>query len=293
MKRISQLVVVAALSGMSSMAIDITLIPDGQGTIDRNFGSASNINDGSQTAAGVGLTAEDQEVAGNALANQSWDYEAFTQTGKKLGIVAGFDMKSGQAFGSVDANGVGGGTIFTTPQGDIFLKVNAEVDARDTGSSPNPDTDGFDFDYVIKFNSIASGVGQVSYSVYTKANVNAVPETSGSEISSGGALLTGYLYRVTPTGAALYSGSADYADNLSSVAAGGYKGTYHDVISGINIDEALLGLSSGDYLYTYTTMGCGNDILAGKYSAVPDGGMTLSLLGVGLVGIGALRRRCA
>ncbi len=299
MKRSFVLGLMAALGSTSAMAVDIT-IPDSQGVGDGQFGSAGNPNGGAYngTLVGVGTAGEDQEVSAGAVANQSWDYEAFTLTGSSLGIIAGFDMRTGigqiNGFGSVSAVGVGTGG-YHTDQGDIFINVGTRVDARDGTSSPFPDGDGFDFDYVIKFNSISEAVNGVSYSVYSAAQVTPIPETSSSEINPGAALLTGYLYKVTPnTGvSALYSGTAGYLADQTSAQVGGYVGTYHDVMSGINLDYSKLPLLlPNSDVFLYTTMGCGNDIMEGKFT-VPDGGMTLALLGVGFLGVGALRRRSA
>lgn len=281
----------AVLAGLSASAIDIT-ISENQGTTDFKFGSAANINAGAFVNNGGTIkNSEDQEVAAFAIANQTWDLEAFTLLGNKLSVVAGFDMKSGQAHGSVTAAGVTGGTLYTTPMGDIFLNVGSPVDARTTTSSPNPDGDGFDFDYVIKFTSITAG--GVSYDVYKASDVTASPNTGPFQINPPSALLNGYLYKATPNGGAspLYSGSATYSDNVSSAASGGYLGTYHDIIGGISIDPTKLAINA-QTVYVYTTVGCGNDIMEGKFR-IPDGGLSLALFGMGLIGLGGMRRRNA
>lgn len=221
---------------------------------------------------------EDQEVEAGAQANQTWDYEAFVLADDgSLGIIAGFDMKSGVA-------GLSG--QYTTYQGDIFVRVGSPVDAYGVGVVGDPVA----YDYVIHFpdTSFPWAVGEdtVPYEVYNFGEVIDIP-TGDAAIVGGGALLEDWLWRVGRQQVEPFaSGSADYADNLGdSFFGNAYAGGYHDYLSGID-----LSWLDGQCVEFYTTMGCGNDILRGK---VTDGGMSILLLGLSLLGIGGMRRRQA
>lgn len=245
----------------------------------------------------VGQGKEDNATEPGTIANQNWDYEAMFLNGNKLGIVAGFDMKSGKA------------DSYITPQGDIFIRIGSQVDAKFVSGNPDPVA----FDYVIHFPQVPpppgnpfSGSdywtsGSIQYAVYGKNQVDLIP-TGDSGISGGGALLKDWLWQASPkAGASPIYSTADvgvpmglYADNQTDaqvLAALGISlwGDSHDILSGILLDWNKLGVS-GKYVYFYTTMGCGNDLLEGK-TYVPDGGMTVTLLGLGLVGLSFAARR--
>jgi len=67
----------------------------------------------------------------------------------------------------------------------------------------------------------------------------------------------------------------------------------HYTIGSINISE-ILGENQSFYLHS--TMRCGNDVLWGHHegtSNVPDGGVTLCLLGTTIGALGLMRRQVA
>jgi hypothetical protein len=86
----------------------------------------------------------------------------------------------------------------------------------------------------------------------------------------------------TSTMSATYWSSGDQAAS---------KDTWYNYISGIDLSSIYDPLSGGDALYFHTTMKCGNDVMWGKTFGVPDGGLTVTLLGLGLVGLGLATRR--
>jgi hypothetical protein len=55
--------------------------------------------------------------------------------------------------------------------------------------------------------------------------------------------------------------------------------------------SSIPGLVYGDEIYFHTTMKCGNDVLWGRTTIVPDSGTTVALLGIGMIGLGFFRRR--
>lgn len=270
-------------------ALDITIVDQLAGGANFNGGPSGQGNEDNATEPGT-------------IANQRWDYEAMFLTGNKLGVVAGFDMKSGKA------------DTYVTPQGDIFLRVGSQVDAKFINNANDPVA----FDYVIHFPQVPPPPGEpfsgsdywtsgsIQYQVYGKAQVNLVP-TGNAGITGGNALLSDWLWQSSPkTGETPIYSTADagvpmalYADDQTAAqvaAATGIAGLLgdasknsHDILSGILLDWGKLGISGAD-VYFYTTMGCGNDLLEGKVY-VPDGGLTVTLLGLGLAGLGFVARR--
>jgi len=244
----------ALTSGIAAQATDITIYDERTGD---NWGVAGTANPNAK---------EDQENEAGAITGQGWDLEAFTVNNGKLGIISGFDMKSGIGPGSSDVFGMG----------DIWVRIGNMVDP---GTAVDP-VGGQAWDYVIDITSWGVGANAVAYNVYSSANAGVSPTANPS------ALITGLLWQAIPTGPALASGTADYADNIASIT--GYNGTGHDVLSGIDLSW-LSSLANGQDVYFFTTMRCGNDLLHGK-TAVPDNGWTAMLMGAGLLGIGVFRR---
>ena len=93
----------------------------------------------------------------------------------------------------------------------------------------------------------------------------------------------------------LYSSTFTYYTGVSDAELGGLVGTSHNVAQ-----FDLSGLSSaldqsGDQLidggtHFHMTMDCGNDTMNGE-QPLPDGGATIALLGMALVGLGAVAAR--
>jgi hypothetical protein len=246
----------ALTSGIAAQALDITIYDQRTGD---NWGSAGSANPSAL---------EDQENEAGAITGQGWDLEAFTVNNGKLGIISGFDMKSGIGPGSNESFGMG----------DIWISIGSMVDP---GTAVNP-VGPQDWDYVIDITTWGAGAGAVSYNVYDKNNAGVSPTANPS------ALITGLLWRAVPNSnaAVIASGTADYTDNIASIT--GYNGSNHDVLSGIDLSW-LSSLANGQDVYFFTTMRCGNDLLHGK-TAVPDNGWTAMLMGAGLLGIGVFRR---
>lgn len=276
------------------IAVGVMGIAFSQGVRAVNITIADQLAGGKGFGGGpTGQGAEDNATELGTIAKQAWDYEAFFLHGNKLGIVAGFDMKSGK----VDT--------FVAPQGDIFIRVGSQVDAKYVSGIP----DSVAFDYVIHFPQVPPPPGEpfdgtdywtsgsIQYAVYGAAQVDLIA-TGDPGITGAPPLLKDWLWQASPKSGQtpLYSAAdALYTDNLTDAqvaAALGFSllGGSHDILNGILLDWGKLGISGQD-VYFYTTMGCGNDLLEGKIY-VPDGGMTLTMLGLGLVGLsfGARRR---
>lgn len=279
-------------------ALASTVVFAGNITIEDQYAGSKGFSGGP-----LGQGNEDNSTEPGSYSSQAWDYEAMiadaTSGQWQVGVIAGFDMKSGVA----PANSI----TYTAPQGDIFIRVNNVVDAHTVGSSSDP----IDFDYVIHFPAVppppgkpygtagywTAGTDTISYEVYSASQVNVLPTGSGG-IEPPTSLLSGWLWQADPLSGQtpLYSGFADYADNLndagvSSATGVSVVGGNHDVLSGLLIDRSKLTLlTDSSSLYFFTTMGCGNDLLEGKLN-VPDSGATLALLGIGIGSLALVNRR--
>jgi VPDSG-CTERM motif len=283
------------LYSTSAALVDITVADPYTGSGDKYF------TDGTPVNAPSGYR-EDNEVENNAIADQSWDLEAFviSTANKSLSIVSGFDMKTGHATSAL------AGSKVEFEMGDIFIRFNSPVDHNNSGAQSG-------YDYVIRLNQVrdttknpnTSTPWDKNYSVYSANNVTSVVSTA-PENGGGGALHAGLKWYANATTGALKTGVANYADDkdqnwLFANSYNKYAGTTHDVASNIDLSWLMAAAASKNYavnsVYFYTTMQCGNDVLSGKISGpnavlfVPDGGATVMLMGAGLTALGLVRRR--
>lgn len=229
---------------------------------------------------------EDGRVEWNAIANQSWDLESFKfdAGAKKLEMSGGFNFATGQGYNGDGLVGSINSTVL--PMGDIFIYIDTGVPYTTPNALDNPvDHDGpwagaNEWDYVVAFKRNAAGNiittgGVVQYDI--KPNTGAATLTGGTSTLNSGlpwkynADVTGSLSATYTT----YNGVAQTASNANQ---------WFNTITGIDLSSIDLGTKA----FLHTTMKCGNDVMWGK---VPDSGTTLVLLGVGMLGLGALRRR--
>ena len=215
-----------------------------------------------------GIGAEDQEVEHPSVWGQEWDLEAFVLEDTTLTLIGGYDFRYGQS---------AGGTTYRT--GDIFVDV-AGVDFGHASG----------YDYAIHFDRDAQG------------------NLAGSELS--GVLTGGYdLVKLLPTaqldpvvfavnalsnpwkyqtgGEVVGTGQFTYlADNPLADTLAGYDlgGDLHRTLA-VSVDF----LSPGQGALFHYTMSCGNDMIRGS-KPVPDGGLTVMLLGMALFGMGMVKR---
>lgn len=227
-----------ALVVPQAYAVNIT-VPDG---------IADSVWDGGP----FGVGKEVNEVEKGAIANKTWDLQAFIVENGYLSLEATFDMVTG--YGVYDD----GTTAGPAPMGDIFVRIGKPVDQIAGLFDYVIDIDWKTFDYVV------TGSG-------TKILL-----TGDTIVPTGGALNSKWLWRAADdqTIDVTYRGSAKYFDGDVNV------------LSGIYLDPQYI---SGD-VHFYATQWCGNDVIRGNM-AVPDGGAMLMLLGISLAGIGGLRRR--
>lgn len=220
---------------------------------------------------------ENGRVEWNAVANQTWDLESFTLSGTKLTMTGGFNYLTGM--------GLIGSGYYKAPMGDIFVYIGKEPYSIPDGPEDHdgPWVGAGSWDYVIAFErdtgigpnylnikESSPGSGKVNYGIF---NSGGYATTSGSL-----ALNSGLPWRWTGTGT--FGLQADYASFNDSEGA-------HYSLAKIDL-SSILAAANGQPVYFHTTMQCGNDVMWGR---VPDGGFTVALLGMGLLGLGVFAAR--
>jgi hypothetical protein len=227
---------------------------------------------------GIGPGGEDEEQdAGSTRAK--WDIEGFFLNDWTLSLVATYDLKNGQSYS--------GGHIYT---GDIFIDVDGNF-IKPGNPDPMPNHNGaWDYDYVLDIDWAAG-----SYEIY---DLN--PTVGPAPISETVPLHfyhdfanpvrlanAGDLTAVSGAG-----GTLGYFTGVTDTMVGGLLGGAHNVaqfdLSGISaaLQDASGKVASGTHFHA--TMDCGNDTTNGQ---VPDGGATIALLGIALMGMGTLARK--
>ena len=200
---------------------------------------------------------EDNEVEPYlATMGQSWDLEAFFLDGSTLTVAAGYNILTATGYRS---------------HGDIFLDTGGDWG---TGGAAN----NYGYEYVLDLNLAAQ-----TYSVYelgrdsTFWGTTVVPESNPWRRRAGGTLLASDVSLV------------DFGIDLAGSAVGSLTtfGGYPDVHTAFSVDLSFLG--SQDF-YSQLTMNCGNDLLVGHGTLVPDAGATLVLVLAAVMGLGALKK---
>jgi hypothetical protein len=216
---------------------------------------------------------EDQEIEPPDLQGQIWDLEGVFLKGSSLSMVGGFNFSSGQSDG-----------VRTYLSGDIFIDIdgNAKYGSDLPASSANgynvvKNANGWDYAISLNFSNN-------TYDVYKiDATTDVVTPYFGANRPSSPL----ELYNPNPLAADRH-GSFTYLTGKSDADVG-FLGGLHNIVQGI--DLSFLGNTN---FTTHFTMGCGNDMLIGKYSInVPEPG-TFSLIGIGLlalVGLLGFRRK--
>ena len=143
---------------------------------------------------------------------------------------------------------------------------------------------------VVQFGSGYRPVGGGLYSVQIESGINGPNGGPGDSISQAFATIIGAIYRVTFDLSAYDAGGASLA-----VSVGGTPLLFSGTNSGYTTHTFLFTASSLATTLSFTNVG--------QYGVsyphldnidverVPDGGSTLALLGIALVGVGAFRRK--
>jgi len=275
-----------ALPAVNAAAVNIT-IPDGL--------------NGAAFPGGASNEGEDNETEPGTVQAQKWDLEAVVYDPTTLTIVGGYDFFNGATDGAITFN-----------SGDIFIDV-------DGGLIPNPPGGGtgsyptingnLGYDFVIKFNNRdfndPNDLGELqslTYDVYDirtgtitlqGVNFSATTESNpwihvdgGLDIGGGTAAYSSYTDDAAVNAA--FGSVTDWV-NLK-----GYGGNDDHYSLSVNLQPivASLGVTLDEMKFTY---GCGNDMIKGDFTknpdVVPDGGLSLMLLGMSLGAVGLAQRK--
>jgi len=226
---------------------------------------------------GIGVGLEDEETD-SSVTGQQWDLEAFFWDGSSLTLVGGFDFINGVAVGPRVYKA---GDIFLDDTGDGEIPGHAVTVDPVTG---NPVPAGgityelFGWDYALDVDW-ANGTFDV-----VKLNYTGGTDGSRVQVVKFGSHQLANPYRYHDQGTVLF-------DDLAFTS--GWVATWpglSDGGTGLGHYYATFDLSSlGITLRrTHSTLECGNDDI---YGQVPDGGVTVALLGLAILGLGALARK--
>lgn len=226
---------------------------------------------------------EDNETEPGTVTGQVWDMEAFlyNPATRELQMQGGFNMVQG--YGTYYS-----GDIFIDVNGDAKWGIKAPSDTSGNGYATRSNDD-YLWDYAIVFGRESAQEGgdklTGSYSVYQLTGSTLFEvyysqnwESNPFRYASGGVKVEGA------------DGNITQLDDVNPAQALGYGGNdTHYLLSGIDL-SFLLGQVTASEATLHFTVGCGNDLLMGSTS-VPDGGMTVMLLGLSLGGMSLIARR--
>jgi len=248
-------------------------------------------------------TQEDQEVEPNTSPSQRWDLEAFLLDGSTLTLIGGFDFVNGVYENSSRPDQV---RQDIWDAGDIFIDVNGDavygsaIDMAQYDVAARHVYDNFGYDYVLDID----WEGALTYDVLALTNPDDPLLTVYFDQNEwanpwryveGGSAVDGYQ------DLALIDYYSDAGSVVEGVALEGGSADYPHYVA--KFDLGFLNLGDIDEMYVHTTLECGNDSLMGYTDnpgllggdtvdyTVPDGGATIALLGVALVGLAALAGR--
>jgi hypothetical protein len=233
------------------------------------------INDGGD-GSGTGwysVNKEDQEVEKGMATSQAWDMEGFfidNSTGK-LGMIGGFDL----------LNGVSGYPDYKS--GDIFIDTDGNYIAGSAtvgsnGFNGSESYTNYGYEYAL----------DVDWANNTYNIINLSPDAVVESVFYGANYGSGafrYVSGGTVIGSGTYSGVVSGLTNAQT----GYLGGTHYAAYGFDLNK-IANDSGSSTLTTSFTMGCGNDHLLGTATNVAEPA-TVALLGLGLAGLGLVRRR--
>ncbi|MBN9694119.1 MAG: hypothetical protein J0M24_28095 [Verrucomicrobia bacterium] len=248
----------AVLSGNLVLATNITITDP--------FADSSTFTTPYTNPSGV---KEAGTVENGASTGNSWDLASFDLVGKSLSVNGGFNFQTG----------IGAGNSSVFAMGDIFVYANTPY------NSTTPYVGKDDWSYVIHFDRLqAAAPGNRNPNIQGNSlKYQIIPK--GSE--------AGYIYTQNPS--ALIIDLPWMVGNPVTPAweVGDYSfsGTSlgNDFKNSISLDIA--DIPAGEWYFS-TTMRCGNDVMWG-HARLPDGGLTLGMLGVSLLGLSYARRKIA
>jgi hypothetical protein len=252
-----------------------------------DLGTNITIWDGQGSGTGWNGAQEDNEVTNGCEVGQKWDLEGFYQKGYTLGMVAGFNFKTGE---------VGSGIRYNS--GDIFIDVSNPLNAKygTAAAGAHPINYGYEYVLDVDWNSnqykiydisqLTRALSLVSFSQNSVSNpFQYKPHFSNTGLQNDRAVLvsSGLIYTF---------GTLAQADNKDNLQGSGTNNTHYIATFDISFLETILG-PDAEFL-THFTIGCGNDDLMGQgktpSAPVPEPA-TLLLLGSGILGLAGFRRK--
>lgn len=205
-------------------------------------------------------TTEDQEVEYNAIKKQEWDLEGMFYDNGNLSIVGGWNF--------LGRKNVGSGDIFISTSGSALY--GNDIIPQPITSDPITNSFGYNYVFDVDWENYANGMGNWS--------LLAIDETSLVKQTTD-------LFKGNP--ASYHSGGewkASGTFSVSQVYGTGYEGNTHYMASGFDLTK-IPGFDES--FIAHFTQECGNDVIMGQ---VPEPA-TMLLLGMGLLGIGAIGRK--
>ena len=240
-------------------------------------------------ANGIGPVKEDNEAEPGMVQAQKWDLEGFfIHDNHRLAITGGFDFKNGVS----GYDGAGNNKNFLA--GDIFISTDSDyIAGNSTGGTmgqPVVNTT-FGYEYVIDVDWATGDydIRALTASSYTQEawytqNHGSNPWLYIGEDANGSTVAD-----------SIFSGSFHYLTNDDA----GYGSDFHQGMNGDDFHNAAWGfdlspiIAAGNPdLIFHSTMGCGNDNLMGQAEgmSVPEPS-SIALLGLGVIGLAAMRKR--
>jgi hypothetical protein len=251
-----------AAGSQSVWALNIT-IPDGLG------------------GGGTGTGNEVGETEPNTVNTHAWDNEAFVIQGNKLVLISGFDLKNG--YGGFASGDLFINTAGTIPTGTIFTGADGYRMINGNGG----------YEYVMDLNVTAGTFNVVDISVGTGVTLK-----SGYYRQNDGGNPFAYLgggTKVVENQGLTYLSGLTTAQVQAAYGADVSTSGNNNYVLEFDMSWFNAAVPGGDLL-THYTFGCANDVIVGQASGgfdVPDGGSTVMLLGLGMIGLLWSQRRLA
>ena len=263
----------ALLGATETKAVNITVQDYAPALNHWNQGPATSIEDNEVERVGSTI----------ALRGQHWDLEAFVVKGTKLVLIGGYDLQAGYPNPGTASNPL-------QLPGDLFIRTGGFVPGPGNSTEPAINSD-YGYSHAVILSTGAFGPTATVQILDNDSRFNTVQHDVLA--SNPWKYLDGAASSTT-TGIEYFAGltqaqiAAAYGVQLRADGGVSVDGTpAYELHNALEIDMAFLG--GAQQIALSYTMQCGNDSLKGfnegGFTLVPDGGMSLALLGMGLGGL--------